>query len=286
MRNGSSPSEITAGPDTFDSPAWSPDGDTLYFIEHTSTDNRIMALHAFFLGGSIDTRVITADTIANLVASPDGKTVAFEDLSSVPSPTVMSVPGVGDTSTTTMFTPPLSCNGFSWGPMITDRLIVGTGGLLATTASGFIYADSGSRTQSVLAFNAVTPSSAILRAMTGIGGTEDSLLFTLDADSLNLLTYADAPVWNAVSVIQGGTSTPSANGAIISIGAFDGQVNAVLPFNGSRAVGSKPTVTRSGSAYVFSGSFLGAYDKNGSNVAPSGASTIRLDPKTGALTAV
>ncbi len=280
--DGSSPT-IASGSDSCDSPSWSPDGYTLYYIDHTSVpDNRIVAFHRFFFGSETNTIFTTTDNISQLRATPDGQWVAFQDSSTGPS--IQRVP-VGGGSSSTVYAPVLGINGFGWGPMISDRLVVGVGGLLATTASGFVYADSGGHTQSVLAFNATTPSSCILHAMTGIGGTEQSLVFTVDADNLTLLQFANNPVWIAQPVILGGTSTPTANGAIISIGAFDGHVNAVLPFNGSRAVGSRPTVTRSGSAYVFSGSFLGAYGNDGKNVAPAGASTVRLDPKTGVLTA-
>ena len=279
--DGSSPTEASTG-DQCDSPAWSPDGYTLYYIDHTAVpDNRIIAFHKFFWGSNTATLFTTTDSISELHATPDGQWVAFQDSSTS---SIQKV-SAGGGSASTVCTPPIGTNGFSWGPMIADRLVVGTGGLLATTASGFIYADFGGHTQSVLAFNAVTPSSCIIRAMTGIGGGEDSLVFTVDADTLNLIQYANNPVWIAQPVVLGGTSTPTANGAVISIGAFDGKVNAVLPFNGSRAVGSRPSVTRSGSNYVFSGQFVGAYNGAGNNVAPSGAATVTLDPKTGTLTA-
>jgi Tol biopolymer transport system component len=280
--DGTSPAQITSG-DPNDSPAWSTDGETLYWVDHTATpNNQIVARHQYFWGWNQQSIYTTTDNISNLAPSPDGTLVAFLDASTN---TILSVPSAGGGGASALFPSVGAMFGFSWGPLITDRLMVGSGGLLSATSSGFIYADLGARTQSVLSFTATTPSSVVLKALTGIGGTEQSLLFSVDADNLSFIGYGDGPAWLLVPVVQGGTSTPSANGALISINAFTGKVDAVLPYNGTRAIDSKRTVTRQGDSYVFTGQFLSAVDGSGKNQAPNGASKVVLDPKTGTLTA-
>jgi hypothetical protein len=278
--DGSSPSGVITSGDAELSPTFSPDGETLYCIRYDGANRHIVRHRFLFFGSSTDTIYTTSDVITSLDVSPDGEWVLFEN------DTANSIQRVHRTGglATSLFAIPDAGHGVAWGPLPGDRLIVGVGGLLATSAAGFIFADSNDRTQSVLAFDCVTRSSAILREQTGIGGTQDSLVFVLDADTVKLLKYANAPDWNAMSVIEAGTAVPTANGALISISAIDGKVNAVLPFVGTRGVDSKAAITREGSNYVFTGQFLSAIDGSGKNVAPSGASRVVLDA-TGTLTA-
>ena len=58
---------------------------------------------------------------------------------------------------------------------------------------------------------------------------------------------------------------------------IDGSVVSILPFTGTRGIESKPTVSAEGTTRVFRGNFLAAYDKDGKNLAPNGASTVKVD---------
>ena len=279
--DGSSPVQQSFTAENDNSPTWSPDGDSLFWIHHGAVTNDIVEEDLWFFGGNTHTIYSTADAIDSIDVSPDGEFVMFEDITN---DTLNRVSRNGG-SASQMFEVPDFPHGASWGPFPSDRIFIGSGGLLAPSGAGFIYADASDRTQSVLAFDCTTRSSAILRAQTGQGGTQDSLVFALDADNVKLMKYANAPDWIATSVVEAGTAVPAANGALISIDSFDGKVNAVLPFLGSRAPGSAPTSVRQGSTIVFTGEFVGAFDKSGKNVAPSGGSRVTLDTKTGVLTA-
>ena len=278
--DGSSPSpSLGTSPDPDTMPVWSPDGETLFYMKHSASGYEIIRYQQSFWIGQSTSIFTSDDPILALDVSPDGQFVAFQTVNGI-----FEVPQHGG-SATLMFDPVDHVDGFSWGPMLTDRLFVGSGGLFSAGAAGFIFGDSSSRTQSFLAFDCVTRSSALLRAQTGIGGTEDSLQFFLDGDSVNMLKFANAPDWTVATPVGSGTAVPTANGALISIDAFTGKVNAVLPFVGSRGVDSKPTISRQGSNYVYTGNFISAVDASGKNIAPTGASRVILDPKTGSLTA-
>jgi hypothetical protein len=189
--------------------------------------------------------------------------------------------------TQTDFTGPSDdCFDPCWMPFVKDRTLVSSaGGLLGTHACGVIYSQDGKATTSVIAFDATTPSSVVMTAQTTANSTSPNLVFSIDADNITKLAYANGFAWRGIRAI--GTSTPvtSANGALVSIDSSDGTVVGLLPFSGTRAANSRPTVSDSGSIRTFSGHFLAVYDSKGSNLAPHGASTVRLDMKTKILTA-
>ena len=171
-----------------------------------------------------------------------------------------------------------------WTPFIKDRtLISGGGGLLGTRACGVVFGQRvGGDTSSIVAFDVTTPSSVVMTAQ-NTGAQSPNLVFSADADSITKLAYVNTSNWRGIRAIGSGTTVLGANGALISLDGGSGQVVSILPFSGTRALGSHPTVTDNGSMRTFSGSFLAVYDKDGKNLAPSGASVVTLDTKTGAL---
>ena len=173
----------------------------------------------------------------------------------------------------------------AWTPFIKDRTLISSGGgLLGTRACGVILGQRVSGgTTSVLAFDVTTPSSVVMTAQHTSPSSADSLVFSVDADNITKLAYANTLGWRGIRAIGSGTPVLSANGALVSIDGQSGYVVSILPFSGTRAAGSHPTVTTNGSLQTFAGNFLAAYDKNGNNVAPNGASVVELDTRTGAL---
>lgn len=172
----------------------------------------------------------------------------------------------------------------SWGPMTTERnLVASSGSVFGPKIAGFIFTQSGHTTKSVLAFDCTTASTAVMTEQTGLGNDTSNLVFSIDADSVTMLSYASGVDWKTQKVIGSGTAVATASGALVSFSAADGQVAAVLPFTGSRS-GGKPTVKIENGEQVFRGEFLAVTDKTGKNVAPSGAKEVRLNPETGAIT--
>jgi hypothetical protein len=196
-----------------------------------------------------------------------------------------------DTATFSNFAPTTISNpitdslGVSWGPFVKDRtLIATTGATLGTRACGVIQAQRGFQTTSVVAFDVVTPSSVVMTAQTPPGGNSDNLVFSADADSITKLAFANsANGWRGVRVIGSGTPVVTADGALISIDSFSGTIAAILPFTGSRSPNSQPNIRDDGSTRIFTGQFKGVFDKDGKDLAPNGASEVRLDTRTNSL---
>ena len=69
----------------------------------------------------------------------------------------------------------------------------------------------------------------------------------------------------------------------MSFDARLGTVSAVLPFDGTR--GAKRSTRTEGETQIFSGSFLGVFDGAGKNLAPNGATEVRLNTSTGQIVA-
>src|SRR5262249_10135818 len=129
----------------------------------------------------------------------------------------------------------------------------------------------------VVAFDATTPSSVVMTAQTAQSGSFPDLVFSVDADNIIKLAYANSGSWRGIRAIGSGTPVTAANGALVTINSTDGTVVLVLPFSGTRATDSKPMVKQNGSSVTCSGHFLAAYDKDGKNVAPNGASIVTID---------
>ena len=256
-----------------------------------SQDGRELAI----LSPSLLTRVGTGDETtvsAPLPAgifdgvsySPDGKFLTIcENQTGAPNYQVYTYNLA--TGFMSLITPPTAATYLpSWSPFAKDRtLIAGGGGLLGTRACGVIQAQRGAQTSSVVAFDVTTPSSVVMTAQTAQSGSFPDIVFSADADNITKLAFANGIDWRGIRAIGSGTPVTSANGALITINSSDGTVISVLPFTGTRAAGSKPTVRDDGSTKTFSGQFLAVYDKNGNNLAPSGASVVKLDMTTGKM---
>jgi Tol biopolymer transport system component len=174
----------------------------------------------------------------------------------------------------------------SWTPFIKDRILIAAGGgLLGTRACGVIQTQRAiGGTCSIVAFDVTTPSSVVMTAQPSSITSQTNIVFSVDADNITKLAYANGTAWRGIRAIGSGTPVTSANGALVSFDGSNGSISTILPFLGTRAAGSHPTIKDEGSTRTFSGQFLAAYDKDGKNLAPNGASTIRLDTKTNTIT--
>jgi Tol biopolymer transport system component len=223
-------------------------------------------------------------TVIALTYSPDGKKFALSAYtgSNVVNLYTMNIDGTGLMRITNRAA---TFEYVSWSGFPKDRsLVAASGGSFGTRASGIIYTQQGPGTSSVLLLDVTTPSSLVMTQTTGLNANGPNLVFSVDADSITKMTYQNRSPYRGTKVIGPGASIPTANGALISIDSGSGQVVGVLPFNGSRSADSRPTFKDVGNTRVFTGAFLGVYDRSGVNVAPSGASEVRLDIATGKLT--
>ena len=239
-------------------------------------------------GGEPATPVNSVGTNAEGDAfSPDGKSIIISDTDGVHTARGIYSVNLSTSAITRLTGFTASFSQPSWTPFLTDRtLIAGGGGLLGTRACGVILGQqvTGSTT-SVVAFDVTTPSSVVMTAQKPTSGVSlNNLVFSVDADNITKLAYANTFNWRGIRAIGSGTPVTSANGALVSLDGTNGQVVSLLPYNGTRAIDSKPTVRDFGTVRTFTGHFLAAYDKTGKNLAPNGATTVKLDTKTNVLT--
>ena len=217
--------------------------------------------------------------------SPDGKKIVFAGGTANTVTTGFYVFDTVSGTAAPISSPTMKCVQPAWGPFTKDRtLIASGGGLLGTHACGVIQTQKAATTTSVIALDATTPSSVVMTAQTAQSGQFPNLVFSIDADNITKLAFANYTGWRGVRAIGTGTPVTSANGALVTINAGDGSVVSILPFTGTRGIESKPTVSAEGTTRVFRGNFLAAYDKDGKNLAPNGASTVKVDA-SGKITA-
>jgi hypothetical protein len=181
---------------------------------------------------------------------------------------------------------PSEKRGIAIGPINKEHVLIApSGGVLGAAAAALIYGQHGPNTTSVVTMEATTPSSVVLTEQTGLNSVAPNLVFSVDADNIVKMAYANGGAWKGIRVIGSSTSVLSATGALISMDAHTGLIVGILPFTGSRATGSKPSFADNGNLRTFSGSFAGAFDSKGNNIAPGGASKVTLDMTTGTLSA-
>jgi dipeptidyl aminopeptidase/acylaminoacyl peptidase len=182
---------------------------------------------------------------------------------------------------TLMFDMPVATFYADWLAAPTERILIGaSGAMMGTAASGIVFAQNAERTQSVVTFRAVTPSTAVVQALTRQGATEPLLMFNVEADAINSLTFVNHPSYVVRTAIGSSVSVTSAAGALVSINARTGEVASVLPYVGTR---SQSRAESNASGATFRGEFMAAYNGKGENLAPNGAREVRVDAKTGKL---
>ena len=284
--SGTPTSLMLLGSATFSQIAVSPDNSELAIVESANAPAHIYRIGT--VAGELAPAIPLTGAPSGLTYSADGQSILVS-IANPGSPYGLYIDSLGDVTNTfariTSFTSTTQTP--EWTPFIKDRtLISGGGGLLGTRACGVILGQMAfpGATTSVTAFDVVTPSSVVMTAQAAASLTVPNLVFSVDADSITKLAYTNTFNWRGIRAIGSGTPVTSANGALVSLDGFNGQVVSVLPFTGTRAAGSRPTVKDSGSIRTFSGSFLAVYDKSGKNIAPGGASKVELNTTNNTLT--
>jgi hypothetical protein len=172
----------------------------------------------------------------------------------------------------------------------TPKKLVGTGGIMASAASGFLFSQASgngtrSKVASVVTFDTAAANRVNARVDTLSAINTAAAVFTITAGDATLtnLRYMNT-VDNKVIPVVGTSAVPSAAGILVSFDGSDGSVATVVPYNATKAAGGtamKPE--RQGDTLVFRGEFASAWNAKGENVAPSGAHLVKIDAKTGRL---
>lgn len=166
---------------------------------------------------------------------------------------------------------------------------IGTGGTLGPSCAGFLFGQIDRSLTAFATFDTVDTTAAgrsLARVVAAAPSAPDlaSLVFTVStAGGSPLGSFQYVNGLGTPNVVLPSTGLPSATGVVVTFDAIDGGVTAAAPYVAAKSPGGNPTVVRNGSTLQISAHFLGVWDKNGRNVAPGGASNVRIDASTGAL---
>ena len=278
--NGAAQTNLTNNAAADFSPAFSPDGSKIAFTSFRDGNDEIYVMNA---NGSNQTRLTNNTSFDGEPAfSPDGSKIAFT--SGRDGNSVIYVMNANGANQTRLINNTTSDSGPAWSPILTKRVLVGTGGLLGTTAAGFLFAQKGKSIPAIVTFNATTSSGTRVSAQTTGSANGPNLVFEVTAaDSLTSLRYVNGASSVATSAIGASGAVSSATGALVSFDAADGTVTSVLPYSANRTAPSPGDTVRDGSALVYRRRFLGVWDGPGRNLAPGGAQEVRIDASTGRL---
>jgi hypothetical protein len=169
----------------------------------------------------------------------------------------------------------------------TTRKLIGTSGVLGASCAGFLLGQVDRFVASSVAFD-TSPNTVAGRAVARINpltSTEthaQNLIFTLSAGDNDTNKITTIKYQNATSAVA--TVTANTNAAYITFSANDGGVATIIPYIATKAANmGGSAVTQQGDIVTIRGTFLGVWDANGKNLAQNGATTIRLNKKTGVL---
>jgi Tol biopolymer transport system component len=304
--DGSNPTRLTNNTDSDSAPAWSPDGKLIAFTSDRAQvpggqpgPTGIWTMNPDGSGVTLVSLPSLAGFSNNGSAawSPDGSSLAFT--SDRDGNTTIGL-FVGVLLSGQLASQQVTFAGAnpSWSGYLarTPKKLVGSGGIMASAAAGFVFAQAGgakqprSHVSSVVTFDTSAPASRVnarIDALSGGSlsnfGTSNVVLSITDGDAtlsnLRYMNSADGKVIQAV----GTTAVPTAAGILVSFDGSDGSVATVVPYNATKAAGNAMKPTREGNVLVFRGSFPGVWTGQGENVAPGGAHLVKLDAKTGQL---
>jgi dipeptidyl aminopeptidase/acylaminoacyl peptidase len=282
--DGSNLLNLTDGTGFNQSPALSPDGTRIAFESDRSGNNDIWVVNTDGTNPTNLTNNANPNFSGNPSWSPEGTKLAFFNSDgSATNIQTMNTNGTGVqkiTNTSGINDTP-SWNG---GRL---RTLIGPGAPLGTAAAGFLFGQQGKKVTSVLAFDtpntlAAPRTNARVSAQTGLTPGLPNVLFTLSADSLASLSYVNGLSAPVTTVPLAGGVT----GAVVSFDASDGTIASVLPYAANRVASGAKLDTIVGGIHMLHAHFTGVWDGSGHNRAPSGASEVGIDAKTGALLSV
>jgi hypothetical protein len=174
----------------------------------------------------------------------------------------------------------------SWMPFPgSANLVGGSGAAFGSSVSGFLQSQVGDAMSSFLTYTASPASSVVVTAAgtsSSSSSTEGALVFTVAATAFSNVQWNNGyglpiPSTQSIATASGTTNL------VVSFSGTSGQVLFVAPLTGAGAKTAKSGPVKSGTNYVYSGKFSAIYDGTGKNIAPSGASQLQVDQKTGKL---
>jgi len=225
-----------------------------------------------FRGGSRTTFSNNTDLVNGVSGSPVGKFLLVGDT------TTNTINLINCDATTFTPIPLITGNGVvrspNWGPYLTSKNLVGSGGAFGATAGAILYGAAGSTVGGIVAVDAVTRSSITVQPQGNANPTQSIIFATVTGTNLTSFRYMNGLNGAVVTVFSG--TSPGVSGALVSFDADTGNVLSVVTYGASLAKANG----------VYTGKILSAFDAAGKNIAPSGARRVTFDPASGRLLSV
>ena len=282
--DGSNPVNLTPGNDN-NGPVWSPDGTRIAFGSNRSgTGYEIYTMEP---DGSNITRITYINGYSVFPDwSADQTKLVF---SSGNSPFDLYTCNING-SKLTRLTSGAGNNYYPTFTKVNSRTLVGSGGDLIGSATGFLIGQTPGATKSAVVVSNSDFTAIMLKALNASESNGASLVFDIEGSSTAVnFSKSGFLYWN---LEDGAPIKPFANysgnlnGILVTFGAQSsdasaGKVTLVIPFTApNRSVG-KPTTTIRNGVQTLLGVFPAVFNGKGENIAPNGASEIRIESKTG-----
>ncbi|HWD37326.1 MAG TPA: hypothetical protein VG944_00630 [Fimbriimonas sp.] len=169
-----------------------------------------------------------------------------------------------------------------WQPFLPTTLLVGSGGMLGSSSSGVFLSQKGDEIAALASFVATTPSTVVVTPPSAVSPGA-ALAFSVAADAITRVAWMNGYNLPSTSVSPTGTKT-----FVISFSGSSGNVTIVAPLavKQTRSVSARLQPEVSATTYTYKADFAGVYDGQGHNLAPTGATTLVINRKTGKLVSV
>jgi len=213
-----------------------------------------------------------ADIVNGISGSPIGKFLLIGDS------TTNTINLLNADAPTLTPTPLIAGNGLvrspNWGPYLTSKTLIGSGGAFGVSAGAILYGAAGSTVGGIVSVDAVTKSSISVQPQGNSNPTQSIIFATVTGTNLTSFKYMNGLNGAVVTVFSG--TSPGVSGALVSFDADTGNVLSVVTYGASLAKANG----------VYTGKILSAFDATGKNVAPNGARRVAFDTNSGKLLSV
>jgi dipeptidyl aminopeptidase/acylaminoacyl peptidase len=274
---------ILIGETTFDcwDPQYSPDGSRIAYVTNKDGNSEIYVSDAF---GGNRTR-ITTNTTSDFDPSwsPDGNFLTYTHVNAAGYPEVWTASAAGNNlkqiSLAAHAARPY------WSPFVTSRSLIGPSrAMFGTSASGFLYGQRGDINTSIVIFDTATPSGARVSALTAAGSSTPNFVFEVTStDTIRSLQFTNdfyqLPTVAVAPPPAQDLPPPQPNGALVTFNSTTGKVSSILPYVANRS--AAPVQNQKVNLLTVHRQFTAVVDAAGRNLAPNGASQVRIDTATG-----
>lgn len=276
---------------SYTSPRWSPDGNLLAMGWTVVTLSKSLTGIDCVTKTGLDSPPYFSDYNGESdyafpgIWSPDGSRMAFLRFFNDDRPSGIYTASFLGSIESPIFSGPYRYSATIWD-WIRDPLsdlMIGTGGVLGTNASGFLYARSGSKATSLLTFECSNRNSARVTTQTSQANELSDVVFTLSGDLITKINYINLGDAIPKAKIAVGFTIPNATNALVDVDARTGQVVTVIPYTSNRGVSTSPVIAVENGNRVFRGNFPAVYGPDGKNLAGNGAREVRVDLSDGTV---